>query len=136
MEQSRALANAAAPADPFNGSMTIFRADSLPTEQAEAEQTPAYNGNVKLPVRPSLSMKKPSIDFNACGPDFINKVSLAAAQANAASVNSEGQNGNSKGGGKRPGKMFWNIASSLRKMVTKRLGGKSSSSTMSDDQNL
>jgi hypothetical protein len=27
-------------------------------------------------------MKKPSIDFNAIGPDFMSKISAAAAQAN------------------------------------------------------
>ena len=68
-------------------------------------------------------MKKPSVDFNADGPDFINKLSLAAASST---------NNDEAKSGKGAGKMFWNFASSLRKMVTKRLG-KSSSSAMEFD---
>ena len=73
-------------------------------------------------------MKKPSVDFNAIGPDFMHKMSAAAAQFEA-----EDQE-NAKSGGKRPGKIFWNLASSLRKMVTKRLGSKSPSKTMNNGE--
>ena len=67
-------------------------------------------------MRQSLSMKKPSVDFNAIGPDFMNKMSAAAAQANAEELEREQQQ---TGGGKRSGKLFWNLASSLRSMVNK-----------------
>ena len=81
--KSAQAAAAAGPIDPFNGSMTIWRADSLPTETAETQQQPPTVSNQQPdsdgPVRNSLSMKKPSVDFNAIGPDFINKMSQAAA---------------------------------------------------------
>ena len=103
--------------DPFNGSMTIWRADSLPTETAETQQqAPAISDlqpDSNAPVRQSLKMKKPSVDFNAIGPDFMNKMSQAAAQANAEDLE------NQKASGKKPKKLFWNLASSLRNIVTK-----------------
>ena len=58
-------------------------------------------------------MKKPSVDFNAMGPNFLNKKSESAAEA---------QQQQKKGAGG----MLWSMASSLRKMVTKRLGASQS----------
>ena len=91
--------------------------------------TPAKQLNDKegtVPVRQSLSMKKPSVDFNAIGPDFINKMSAAAAQANAEELEREQQRNG--GSGKRSGKLFWNLASSLRSMVNKHFTKKAASS--------
>lgn len=53
-------------------------------------------------------MKKPSIDFNAQSPNFLNKVSADAKQ------NSSEQKKNKVG-------YLWNMAAGLRKIVTKRL---------------
>ena len=58
--------------------------------------------------------------------DFRNKISLAVAQANEAEMDP-----NQKGG-KGAGKLFWNLASGLRKMVTKRFT-KSESAAMEFD---
>ena len=43
---------------------TIFRADSLPTEQEQE----AGEADDNVPARPSIVMKKPTADFNAVGP--------------------------------------------------------------------
>ena len=94
-------------ADEINETQTFWRADSLATEQED------QSNGVNIPVRASIQMKKPSIDFNAMGPNFLNKKSESAAEA---------QQQQKKGAGR----MLWSMASSLRKMVTKRLGASQS----------
>lgn len=82
-------------------------------------------------MRQSLSMKKPSVDFNAIGPDFMSKISAAAAQANEeAMYNAENQKE-----GKKKGKLFWNIATSIRKLVTNRLKKSTSTPSSSTSDN-
>jgi len=56
-------------------------------------------------------MKKPSMDFNALGVNFVNKTS-----AESQKVAPKGTAANKKG-------LFWNIAASLRKFVAKKWSG-------------
>jgi len=86
-------------ADQFNE--TIFRADSLATEQEVGDDD-------SMPVRASIQMKKPSIDFNAIAPNFLNKISTADVSEQKSTA-------------KAKGKMFWGLATSLKNMVTRRL---------------
>lgn len=65
-----------------NVTHTVFAADTIPTEQVEeaADNIAAgRNGPPTFQPRSSLAMKKPSIDFNAMAPNFLNKISQGAA---------------------------------------------------------
>ena len=101
--------------DPFNETQTIWRAESLPSEPAESQDA----GNGDVPVRSSITMKKPSIDFNAVGTNVFNKKTSHSQSMDSG----DGTNGESGGTGKKKGagKMLWNMAASLKNMVTKKL---------------
>ena len=86
--------------DEFND--TIFRADSLATEQENNDE------HENVPVRASITMKKPSVDFNA--------------EKTPSHPREE-----SKKQKKGAGKMLWSMAASLRNMMTKKLMGNNSS---------
>ncbi len=57
-------------AEEINETQTFWRADTIANQQEE--QTDDFT----IPVRASIQMKKPSVDFNALGPNFFNKTSV------------------------------------------------------------
>ncbi len=59
-------------AEEFNETQTFWRADTIAIQQED--QTDDFT----IPVRASIQMKKPSVDFNALGPNFLNKTSVSA----------------------------------------------------------
>ena len=63
--------------DPLNETQTIFRSDSISTEQQEdfTQDGSTNADSSNIPVRASIALKGPSENFNAAGPSFTNKTS-------------------------------------------------------------
>ena len=59
-------------------------------------------------------MKKPSVDFNAMAPNFLNKISSRNAKDYEEQKDGQGKK-------KSASSKLWSMATSLKKMVTKRL---------------
>ena len=84
----------------------------MPIEAAESKDA---DGN-DVPVRPSITMMKPTIDFNAA--ESSNKSSHSQ---NTTQTSSESEASTDSKRKKGAGKVFWNMATSLKNMVAKRL---------------